>query len=128
MDIPSGVMPYGDYGLRSSHHFGCLGIRVPACRTEWEELRCVGEVHDAARGSVAGFTEQDVADVFRGDQDRVGLKFFNVFSKADCVAREFVNREDIDIVECSDGGIGGRGGQDTYAAGVAARGQVREPD
>ena len=72
VDIPSGVMPYGDYGLRSSHHFGCLGIRVPACRTEWEELRCVGEVHDAARGSVAGFTEQDVADVFEETKTQSG--------------------------------------------------------
>ena len=46
---------------RAPHQFRRAGIRIPARRTEWKELRRMRQVHHASRGRVMRFVQQDVS-------------------------------------------------------------------
>jgi hypothetical protein len=46
----------------------------------------VSEIHEAAGGCVVGFTEEDVTDIFRRNQDPVRAELVNVVSQNACVA------------------------------------------
>jgi hypothetical protein len=127
VDVCGGVMTDGDYGLSLTHHLRCLRIRMPACWTEWKELRSVSEIDDVAGGGVMGFPEQDVTDVFRRDQDPIRVELVYVVSQNACVAREFVNGENLNVVDCGWGGVG-REAVGNYAALVAVCGQMLQPD
>jgi hypothetical protein len=53
---------------------------IPTRRTEREELRRVRQVDDAARRRLVGLAQQDVAHVFRGNQQPIRFELADLLS------------------------------------------------